>query len=234
MNYHATRHHLKTQVEQQKTRAMEGMPPPGIADVDEEDFDDFEPRRRSSAIRLTTTSYQVPAVHDYHAVPRRRAMVPLQQEDEAMARTPASRRTFHPLVWIGGSLLVMLVSWICLNAVGAWWQNTQDTWHYGNPRTYQVDAVVGQNDSASAPTHFIAENLDGQILVIQIPRNDLSKAHLFPIVRLFGDHASEVPVTLSFQDRRHDGKPDMLVQVGGQTFLLVNDQGTFRQPRSSQ
>ncbi len=31
------------------------------------------------------------------------------------------------------------------------------------PRTFQVDAVVGHNDSATNPSHFIAMNLNGRI-----------------------------------------------------------------------
>src|SRR2546425_1583080 len=43
------------------------------------------------------------------------------------------------------------------------------SWHYGRPRTFQTDAVVGHNDSAASPSHFIAINLNRHVEVIECP-----------------------------------------------------------------
>ena len=53
-------------------------------------------------------------------------------------------------------VLVMLLGWTGLQALGAWWSLHQDDVAYGRPRTAQYDLVVGHGDSASSPTHFIA------------------------------------------------------------------------------
>ena len=42
-------------------------------------------------------------------------------------------------------------------------------------RTAQLDAVVGHNDSAAHPTHFIFINLHGQIQIIEIQGGDAAK-----------------------------------------------------------
>ena len=76
-------------------------------------------------------------------------------------------------------MLIMVLGWVVLSMFANWWQVTQDDWHYGRPRTYQVDAVVGQNDSSSNPSHFIALNLNSHIEIIEFPGGDASKAKVF-------------------------------------------------------
>ena len=105
-----------------------------------------------------------------------------------------------------------------------------DDLHYGRPRTYQVDAVVGQNDSVARPSHFIALNIKGQIEVIEFPGGDATHAKIYLGPHLYGSSADLVPVTLQFVDSRHDHQPDMVVQVQGQQLLFRNAQGAFHAP----
>ena len=70
------------------------------------------------------------------------------------------------------------------------------------PRTFQVDAVVGQGDSLVHPSHFIALNLHGQIEVIEFPGGDATHARIYLGPHLYGSNASLVPVTLQFVDSR--------------------------------
>jgi hypothetical protein len=142
------------------------------------------------------------------------------------------RRRFHWLVWVGVAMLVMLAGWIALSALGNWWQTTQDDWHFGRPRTFQVDAVVGHNnDSASNPSHFLAINLNRHVLLIELPAGDPSKARIYNGPLLLGQGQDLTPVTLSFQDVNGDGKPDMLVWVADAHFVFLNDGGGFRPAR---
>ncbi len=53
---------------------------------------------------------------------------------------------FHWLLIIGIAMFIMIIGWVAFNALGSWWQTTQDDWHYGRPRTIQTDAVVGHHD----------------------------------------------------------------------------------------
>ncbi|HEY7420026.1 MAG TPA: hypothetical protein VH593_32910, partial [Ktedonobacteraceae bacterium] len=90
-----------------------------------------------------------------------------------------SRRQFHWLFNLGLVLLTMTLVWGILNAVSSWWQITANDWQYGRPRTYQTDQVVGHNDSAQHPSHFIALNLNGHIEVIEFPGGDPTKAKIY-------------------------------------------------------
>jgi hypothetical protein len=114
-----------------------------------------------------------------------------------------------------------------------WLGTTMDDLHYGRPRTYQVDAVVGQNDSVARPSHFIALNLKGQIEVIEFPGGDAAHAKIYLGPHLYGSNADLVPVTLQFIDSRHDHHPDMIVQVQGEQMIFRNLQGSFHAPTAS-
>lgn len=139
---------------------------------------------------------------------------------------------FHWLVFVGIAMLIMIIGWIAFNALGNWWQITQDDWHYGRPRTFQTDAVVGHHDSAANPSHFIAMNLNRHVLIIELPGGDATKARIFNGPILIGPGQDLAPVTLSFQDVNGDGLPDMIVNVQDAHFVFINGNGTFH-PASS-
>lgn len=141
------------------------------------------------------------------------------------------KRKLHPLLWPGLAMLIMFFGWISLSALGSWWQTTQDDWHFGRPRTYQIDAVVGHSDSASNPSHFIAINLNRHIEVIEIPGGDASHAQIYIGPTLLGDKQDLTPVTLSFSDVNGDGKPDMIMHILDQTIIFLNDGKKFTSPK---
>ena len=60
-------------------------------------------------------------------------------------------RRVHWTVIAGLALLLMLFGWALLTNVAHWWQVTQDDWHYGRPRTFQMDQVVGHNEFEHKP-----------------------------------------------------------------------------------
>src|ERR1700693_4345451 len=98
---------------------------------------------------------------------------------------PARRRPrMHWLFYVGLSMLIMLLGWIALSFFFQWWQVTQDDWHYGRPRTFQIDAVVGHGDTPASPSHFIALNLNRHIEIIEIPGGEAThmKVYLGPIL----------------------------------------------------
>jgi len=136
----------------------------------------------------------------------------------------------HPLLLLGLGMLGMLLLWTLLTAGSGWWNDTLDTIHYGNPRTYQTDEVVGHNDSASNPSHFIALNLHGRIEIIEFPGGDGSHARIYLGPQIFGAGADKVPVTLKFIDVNGDKKVDMLVFFQSSWIVFINDQNAFRPP----
>lgn len=181
--------------------------------------------RKSIPPRRSATQTSIPVA------PGGKPRVPVFDDEEARRTSGllnvGRRWRFHWLVFVGVAMFVMILGWIAFNALSNWWQVTQDDWHYGRPRTYQVDAVVGHNDSAATPSHFIAENLNRHIVIIEIPGGDTSKAKMYSGPTLIGSGQDLTPVTLTFKDVNGDGKLDMIVNVQDTHFVFLNQNGQF-------
>ena len=134
----------------------------------------------------------------------------------------------HPLLLLGLGMIVMLVLWALLTLVVSWWNTTWDDLHYGRPRTFQTDAVVGQNDSPSNPSHFMALNLNGRIEVIDFPGGDASKARIYIGPQLYGNGDTLIPVTLSFVDVHGNHHPAMILHFQDTRLAYINENGGFR------
>jgi hypothetical protein len=137
---------------------------------------------------------------------------------------PATRRrgrSSHTLVFIGLVLLCMLVGFVLISALTAWWQQTADYLHYGMPRTFQMDAVVGHQDSAAHPSHFLAVNLGGHLSVIEIPSGDVSKMVVYSGPVIYGQNADLVAVTLSVVHDQH-GQPELVLHYQNNEVILYN------------
>jgi hypothetical protein len=153
------------------------------------------------------------------------------QRDTRLALPPRRRRgrwRWHPLLFVGLGLFIMVMGYLLFGAVSSWWQTTVDGWRYGYPRTYQTDAVVGHHDSPANPSHFIAINLHSHIEVIEFPGGDVTHARVYLGPTLIGAGSDLAPVTLAFKDVNGDGKPDLIVSVGGTIVVFINDGGQFR------
>lgn len=193
-----------------QTTAHQSAPAHGWDDEDEqEEYDPRTSRIPNSARRYTMM--------------QGRELVPTQQPAKSAYKQK------HPLLYIGvGMLSASALAALILGPFGSWWTDWRNYSDYGNPRTFQVDAIVGQNDGPGHESHFIAMNLHGQIIVIEFPGSDPSKGRDFLITSLSGPDADEVPVTLTFADVNGDGKLDMIVHFNGQEVVDINDHGTFR------
>ena len=121
-------------------------------------------------------------------------------------------------------LLVMVLS-----AFGSWWHTYQDDLHYGRPRTSQMDAVVGHGDSVAHPTHFIFLNLNRHVEIIEIAAGDAAHTHIYTGPILYGDGQDLTPVTGEFRDIHNNGKPEMIVHIGDQQIIYLNEGTTFHQ-----
>jgi len=141
---------------------------------------------------------------------------------------------FHWSVYVGLAMLVMLVGWIALSSLASWWQVTQDDWHYGRPRTFQIDAVVGHADSPAHPSHFIALNLQRHVEIFEMPGGDAAKTKVYMGPVLIGQGQDLAVVKLSFKDANGDGKPDMIVSIEGSRFVFINANGGFRPAQSGE
>jgi hypothetical protein len=213
-----------------------------MEDQDEGGYEDLWPSRLpSSSRRYAPLSTQGgtrvvphPGQMQRRPIPARRSAQRLTEEQPAPPRR-SSGGVFrsHPLLWVGFGMLVMLLAWSGLQTLGAWWSLHQDDATYGRPRTAQYDVVVGHDDSASSPTHFLALNLDATVVVIELPGGDSSKARIYRGPQLFGPGANLFSVTLSFPDPTGDGKPNMEVHVQEQTLVYLNQNGQFVPQASS-
>ncbi len=134
-----------------------------------------------------------------------------------------------PLVAIILGMTMMALLAFTLSSIGSWWQMHQEDMTYGRPRTFQIDAVVGHNDSAANPSHFIFLNLNRHVIIIELPGGDSSKARIYNGPTLFGDGQDLTPVTAEFKDANGDGRLDMIVHIQDQTLVYLND-GTQFQP----
>ncbi len=141
-----------------------------------------------------------------------------------------SLRHAHPLLYLGLGMLAMLGLWTAFMGISSWAGTTINNIRYGYPRTYQVDAYVGHNETPGSPSHFIAINLHGRIEVIEMPGGNASDARIFTGPQLFGPNNDLIPVTLSFADVLGNHKLDMIINVQGTQIVYINANGTFRQP----
>lgn len=189
--------------------------------------------RQSRAVipaRRTATQAGIPSISEA----RKR---PVYTDEIPPHHTSLSRSgqgfNFHWLLFVGIAMVIMIIGWVAFNALGSWWQTTQDDWHYGRPRTFQTDAVVGHTDSAANPSHFIAVNLNRHVLIIELPGDDATKARIFNGPILIGPGQDLAPVTLTFQDVNGDGLPDMIINVQDAHFVFINTKGTFQPAKSN-
>lgn len=134
-----------------------------------------------------------------------------------------------PLVAILIGMLLMAILALGVSTFGAWWQVHMDDMTYGRPRTFQLDAVVGHNDSASNPTHFIFLNLHRHVEIIELPGGDAAHARMYTGPVLYGDGQDLTPVTGEVRDVNGDGKPDLIVHIQDQQIVFIND-GTQIRP----
>lgn len=132
-----------------------------------------------------------------------------------------------PLTPVLVGMVAMVVLFMGFTALASWWHVYQDDLHYGRPRTSQLDAVVGHNDSRSNPTHFIFINLNRHVEIIEIPGGDATHSRVYIGPTLLGDGQDLTPVTGEIRDVNHDGKPDLILHIQDQQIIFLNDGTTF-------
>ncbi len=65
-------------------------------------------------------------------------------------------------------------------------------------------------------------------MIIEIPGGNTSHARIYNGPAIIGDNPDMIPVTTEFQDVNNDGKLDMVVHVGNQQFIYINDGTEFK------
>jgi hypothetical protein len=220
------------------TTTRQGRKPPLEIDVEDEN-QYYVTRPHTSAIRYDRPArrdtLESPVVQPGAVIQRRRsALEPNTSSGVAskafrpsVSKSVRYARRF-PLVAIILGMTMMALLAFTLSSIGSWWQTHQQDVTYGRPRTFQVDVVVGHNDSAANPSHFIFLNLNRHVVIIEMPGGDSSKARIYNGPTLFGDGQDLTPVTAEFKDVNGDGKLDMIVHIQDQTLVYINDGTQFR------
>ena len=227
-------------VRNQQTRQQQGDPEEG------EYNDVWPPRLPTSTRRYQTqgfsegsTRYEFRPEVVHTNIPPRRSAQP--QSDQCYTEgIPAAqtrpRIRIHWLVFAGIGAILALFAWIGAAYVNAWWTNTQNDWTYtAQFRTFSVNKAVGHNnDSAAHPSHFIVQNDNRHIIIIELPANDVSKSLIYSGPFLVGDGEERTPVTISFVENLQTGRLDMVLQVQDQTYVFTNNGTKFVPPAAGQ
>lgn len=193
-------------------------------------------RRGTGKREVTTeTTYQQTPVP-----PRRTAQIPDPLPDPIQARSTrnttirptsspsAEHRNVHWMLYVGIGMIAALALWVSASSLLAWGTNKYNDIVYGNPRFSQTDAVVGHNnDSPAHQSHFIALNLHGQVIVIELPAGDPTKSIDYIGPELIAPGNDQIPITLTFSDVNKDGKPDMIIHIGDREVHFCNNGTKF-------
>ena len=207
---------------------------------DADDEENIYPTRPPSSARryrlgVQHDTIEDPAVQGSMGVPRRRASLNPNATTGmgTKAVVPLLKQGWQkhkklPVVAILLGMVVMASLVFALSAFGSWWRIHQDDVTYGRPRTFQIDAVVGHGDSANNPTHFIFINLNRHVQIFEIPGGDASRTRIYTGPVLFGEGQDLTPITGELRDVNGDGKPDLVVYIGDQRIVYINDGTMFR------
>jgi hypothetical protein len=225
-----------------KTTAPHLNQPQIPMDVEEEDEQFYNQRPHTSIRRYdrpAVPAQQRPRIHAHpqqHITVSPATQAPRQQRqphpnqnkatppDVIYGQAARPQRRFHWLLFVGIGMIVTTAFCIGILAFYSWFPVQQDDWTYGRPRTYQTDAVVGQDDSKAHPTHFIVINLNRHILIIEIKGGDPAHSSMFVGPTLYGQGGDLAPVTLTFADVNNNGHPEMIVLFQGNQIIFLNEQ----------
>lgn len=140
---------------------------------------------------------------------------------------PRKQQRVHWLVPAGLGMIVALALVVGCVSIGSAWNANQINSQFGMPRTWQTDAVLGlDHDSAQHPTHIQCENLRGQVLLLVIPAGDAKDARLYHVTTLYGPNADQTPITATFANVNHDGRPDLIIHLGAAGDIALINTGT--------
>lgn len=138
---------------------------------------------------------------------------------ETVIVSPRGRLSnLHPLSYVGIALFVVALAWATTFFAPGIWNEI----HYGNPAVTETDAIVGHHDSSAHPSHFIATNYHGTILVVEMMGGDPAHSLVYVVA-----HTSDTsdPAFIQF-----DGNttPNMYIYVGTVVFYMNNDGKEFK------
>ncbi len=152
----------------------------------------------------------------------------IQPAYQSPATMKHGSRNVHWMLYVGVGMIAALALWVTGSSIIAWGINKYNDIVYGYPRYFQTDAVVHHNgDSQAHPSHFIALNLHGQVIIIELPAGDPTKSidYIGPDLIASGD--DQIPITLTFGEVNKDGKTDMIIHIQDKEVDFCNNGTKF-------
>ncbi|MFM2308826.1 MAG: hypothetical protein RLY87_947 [Chloroflexota bacterium] len=153
--------------------------------------------------------------------PSRRSV---RSDTTAMFITTPPRTTPH--FYLTG-ILAIVALYVAVTSLFQWGSVQLAEVAYGATRTFHTDAFVGINDHVDQPSHFVAMNVNRQIVIMQIPAGDTTQTRVINGPALTGHNAASTPVLLTFRDTNNDTRPDMIVTAGSQSYVYLNRVNQF-------
>lgn len=132
------------------------------------------------------------------------------------------------------AVLAITALHLIISAIVQWGQTTWDDIRYGRPRTMHLYGFVGHDDAHGIPSHFIAMNLNRQVVVLEIPGGNIRNIRSYLGPYLFGIQEALTPVHIELTDKDRDGLPDLLVRVNQEEIVYLNRDGAFRLPEPAE
>lgn len=130
-------------------------------------------------------------------------------------------------VYLITGLLALLAIYVLLSSVVTWGSEKLDDIRYGRPRTFHMTGYVGHGEENGTPSHFVAMNLDRQVIILEIPGGDPTQVRTIPGPYLFGAGEDLTPVTMRLGDVNGDSAADLVVRVKDEEMVYVNRDGGF-------
>lgn len=123
------------------------------------------------------------------------------------------------------TILVAYLALLFVTGQATTWLNDL---RYGRPRTMQISGMVGHNEAQGELSHFIALNLNRQVVVMELPGGDAAKAQVLQGPYLFGADEALTPVRLRLADLNNDAKDDLVISVKNEEIIYINSGDAFR------
>lgn len=229
---------LASEPPRQTTSSIRFQPPPGqrrggttrevrpdLARTAQQPTQDIPPRRTGNVPAPAQPTRAGSGRLPTREAPRR----PRPSFGSSSSGSSSSGRSLHWLVYVGIGMVAALALWVSFSAILAWGTGKYNDIVYGYPRFFQTDQVVGHNDSPQHPSHFIALNLHGQVIVIELPAGNPSKSYEYIGPNLVATGDDQIPITLTFSDVNHDGKLDMIIHIEDREVIFCNNGTKFTQ-----
>ena len=124
--------------------------------------------------------------------------------------------------YVVGGIAAAVVLYFVLSMAVSWGIERYDDIRYGKTRTFHTNAYLGIDDSPMNPSHFVAMNLNRQVVIMHIPGGDTSKTRIINGPYLFGADEDRTPVLLEFRDVNGDSLTDMIVNVKNEALIYLN------------